>query len=153
VVSDEEVAALPVGPLGSSATLVWGRDDTADFPDDGAQPQVSAVFPPVGGCICSVMELAPEGDDFHNFVRDVMHPWSDPDEPGMHRTATIDYDVVLEGVVCLELDDGVETTLRAGDVVVQNGTRHRWHNRSTALARVMSVCIGAHQRVDGGQRS
>jgi uncharacterized cupin superfamily protein len=55
-------------------------------------------------------------------------------------------------VVCLELDDGVETTLRAGDVVVQNGTRHRWHNRGAEIARVMSVCIGAHQRVEGGQR-
>lgn len=150
VVGDEEVAPLPVGEHGSGATLIWGRDDTADFPDDGTQSRIAAAFPPVGGCACSVMELAPEGDDFHEFVRDTLKPWSDPDDAGMHRTATLDYDIVLEGVVGLELDDGIEVTLRAGDVVVQNGTRHRWHNRGTDLARVASVTIGAHHRVAGG---
>ena len=47
---------------------------------------------------------------------------------GMHRTATLDYDIVLEGTIGLELDNGAEVTLHPGDIVVQNGTRHRWHN-------------------------
>jgi quercetin dioxygenase-like cupin family protein len=68
----------------------------------------------------------------------------------MHRTATLDYDVVLEGVVGLELDDGVEVELHPGDVVVQNGTRHRWHNRGDSMARVMSIIVGAHSELDGG---
>ena len=37
--------------------------------------------------------------------------------------------------VCLELDNGAEVTLEPGDVVVQNGTRHRWHNRGNTIAR------------------
>jgi hypothetical protein len=41
------------------------------------------------------MELAPEGNDFHEFVRDGLAPWADPDDAGMHRTATLDYDLVL----------------------------------------------------------
>ena len=100
--------------------------------------------------MCSVMQLAPEGDEFHEFVRDALEPWSDPNDAGMHRTATLDYDFVVEGVVCLELDEGFEVMLRPGDVVVQNGTRHRWHNRGRGVARVLAVTVGAYQRLDGG---
>ena len=56
----------------------------------------------------------------------------DPSDPGMHTTDTIDFEVVLEGTITLELDDGAEVTLRPGDTVVQNGTRHRWKNPATA---------------------
>ena len=95
------------------------------------------------------MELAPTGDDFHEFVRDALVPWSDPDDAGMHRSATIDYDVVLEGTIGLELDDGVEVTLQPGDVVVQNGTRHRWHNRGDT---VRADDVGDRRRVQRVRR-
>ena len=97
------------------------------------------------------MELAPEGDDFHEFVRDGLAAWSDPDDVGMHRTATQDFDVILEGTVGLELDDGVEVTLGPGDVVVLNGTRHRWHNRGESVARVVAVTVGAYHELEGGR--
>ena len=48
----------------------------------------------------------------------------------MHRTNSIDYGIVLTGEVELELDDGVKTILRPGDIVVQRGTMHLWRNRS-----------------------
>ena len=73
-----------------------------------------------------------------------------PDEPGMHRTATIDYDIVLEGIIGLQLDNGAEITLKPGDVVVQNGTRHRWHNRGKSIARLLAVTVGAYQETAGG---
>jgi hypothetical protein len=43
------------------------------------------------------------------------------DNPGMHTTATIDFEVVLEGEVTLELDDGATVTLRPGDTVGSTG--------------------------------
>ena len=49
----------------------------------------------------------------------------------MHRTQSVDYGIVLSGEVVLVLDD-TETVLRAGDVVVQRGTNHRWENRTPA---------------------
>jgi quercetin dioxygenase-like cupin family protein len=97
------------------------------------------------------MEIAPAGDDFHQFVANSLAPWADPDDPGMHRTATHDYAVVLEGTIGLELDDGAEVTLGPGDVVVQNGTRHRWHNRGNTIARVLAVTVGAHHEIEGGR--
>ena len=151
IASDSEVASILIGDRGSSTTLLWGRDDPGRFPDDGSQPSISAAFPPPGGCMAAVMELAPEGDDFHEFVRDGLAPWADPDDAGMHRTATLDYDVVLEGAVGLELDDGVEVALGPGDVVVQSGTRHRWHNRGDSIARVLAVTVGAFHDIEGGR--
>ena len=97
------------------------------------------------------MELAPEGDEFHEFVRSALAPWADPEEPGMHRTATMDYEIVLEGTIGLELDDGAEVTLGPGDVVVQNGTRHRWHNRGDMIARVLAINVGAYKGIEGGR--
>lgn len=49
----------------------------------------------------------------------------------MHRTNSLDYGIVLAGEVELELDDGVKTILRSGDVVVQRGTMHLWRNPSS----------------------
>jgi mannose-6-phosphate isomerase-like protein (cupin superfamily) len=149
-VSDELLDAFPIGDHGASATLVWGRDEPAHFPDDGRQPRMAAAFPPPGGCAVAITELAPDGDGFHEMVRDGLSQWADPDEPGMHRTATIDYDIVLAGSIGLELDDGAEVTLGPGDIVVQNGTRHRWHNRGDTIARMMSVTVGAHHAMSGG---
>lgn len=67
----------------------------------------------------------------------------EPEGNGMHRTDSIDYDVVLEGEIWLELDDGAETCLRQGDVVVQGGTRHAWRNKSAADAVMLFVLVGA----------
>jgi mannose-6-phosphate isomerase-like protein (cupin superfamily) len=145
------VQPIPIGDAGSASTLLWNRDEPGRFPDDGSQPAMSAVFPPPGGCSMAVMELAPEGNEFHEFVSTALQPWADPDEPGMHRTATMDYDVVLDGIIGLELDNGAEVTLKRGDVVVQNGTRHRWHNRGDTIARLLSVTVGAYNAVEGGR--
>jgi hypothetical protein len=62
---------------------------------------------------------------------------------GMHATPTVDYTIVIDGEIWLELDDGHLTRLSAGDIVVQNATRHRWSNRSDKPATLASVLIGA----------
>ncbi|HKQ84825.1 MAG TPA: cupin domain-containing protein [Steroidobacteraceae bacterium] len=70
----------------------------------------------------------------------------EPDNPGMHTTDTIDYGIVLRGEIWLELDGGRMEHLRAGDVVVQNGTRHAWRNRGDEVALVAFAMIGAVRR-------
>jgi len=49
---------------------------------------------------------------------------------------------VLEGTIGLELENG-EVTLHPGDIAVLNGTLHRWHNRGSTTAKVVSVTTGA----------
>ncbi|MGC5567808.1 cupin domain-containing protein [Streptomyces sp. FR-108] len=68
----------------------------------------------------------------------------DPERPGFHTTPTVDYVIVLEGELWLELDHGSETLLRKGDVVIQNGTPHAWHNRTSQPATIAAVSVGTH---------
>jgi mannose-6-phosphate isomerase-like protein (cupin superfamily) len=64
------------------------------------------------------------------------------DKPGMHTTPTVDYAVVLDGEILLDLDAGQTTLLLPGDVVVQNGTRHAWRNPGSTPATIFVVLIG-----------
>ena len=56
----------------------------------------------------------------------------------MHRTRTVDYVLLISGELVLILERG-ETVLKAGDVVVQRGTLHAWHNRSQNTARIAFI--------------
>jgi len=68
-------------------------------------------------------------------------------EPGVtprnHRTDSIDYAVVIEGSINMELDDGVVVTLKAGDVLVQRGTIHNWVNRGPDVCTIAFVLVSA----------
>jgi quercetin dioxygenase-like cupin family protein len=60
----------------------------------------------------------------------------------MHRTETIDYVIVLEGEIEMDMDRST-VRLKAGDVMVQRGTNHAWANRGSTRARVAFVLIDA----------
>jgi quercetin dioxygenase-like cupin family protein len=62
------------------------------------------------------------------------------------RSDTIDFEYVISGEVWLELDNGEEVHVRAGDTVVQNGTRHAWHNKSSETCRMVVCLIGANRK-------
>jgi naringenin degradation protein FdeH len=64
--------------------------------------------------------------------------------PGMHRTDTIDYCIVLSGEIWAVLDEG-EVLLRAGDCLVQRGTNHAWSNRGDAPCTVAFVLVAAER--------
>ncbi len=68
----------------------------------------------------------------------------EPDNPGMHTTATVDYEFVVSGRALLELDDGATVEVGPGDTVIQNGTRHRWQNPFEEPCRMVVVLVGAH---------
>jgi mannose-6-phosphate isomerase-like protein (cupin superfamily) len=163
-VSDEQVA--PVAPAllpGSEFHRLWGGDEAPRFPDDGSMPEHRAYFPPVGGFRFGFFSIPPDGGAGAPADLDVeaalaelarelpgLAEHMEPDDPGMHTTATIDFEVVLEGEATLELDDGATVTLRPGDTVVQNGTRHRWSNRGDVPARLaVFICGAHHERVPG----
>lgn len=62
----------------------------------------------------------------------------------MHRTASLDYGVVLEGNVELIMDGGDRVVLKRGDTCVQRATNHAWRNTSeTEWARMLYVLTEA----------
>ena len=66
----------------------------------------------------------------------------EPENPGMHTTPTVDFAVVVDGSIVLELDDGATVSLSKGDTVVQQATRHAWRNPGDLPATLAVVLIG-----------
>ena len=68
-------------------------------------------------------------------------------EPGVaprhHRTNSIDYVVVMSGMIDMVLDQET-VTLNAGDTLVQRGTIHNWINHGPEPCIVAFALIGAH---------
>lgn len=154
-VLDERVEPLILAMLpGWEFHALWGADAPA-LPADGREPRWREYFPPPGGVRFSFSTIPPastpppEGLDEVAALEEVeralpgMLAAMEPAEPGMHTTDTIDFEVILSGEVVLELDDGAERRLGPGDVVVQNGTRHRWRNPGGEPAVMAVFMLGA----------
>jgi quercetin dioxygenase-like cupin family protein len=67
-------------------------------------------------------------------VMDPKHPW--------HSTDTIDLPYVVSGECILKLDSGETTPLKAGDTLIQTGSRHAWGNPGRSLARYSWCRLG-----------
>lgn len=131
-------------PLPSLASAV--TDPTPDLrsvvPIPGGTQLMFVTFPP------DVVMRSPEFDGRAAHEENLRHVPGlaerfEPDNPGMHTTDTIDYVIVLDGEIWLELDDGQLQHLRRHDVVIQNGTRHAWRNKSDRPTLMAFVLIGA----------
>ena len=61
----------------------------------------------------------------------------------LHKTSTVDYCVVLKGEIWAILEDGAETCLKQGDVMVQRGTVHSWSVRTEEHCLLACILIDA----------
>jgi mannose-6-phosphate isomerase-like protein (cupin superfamily) len=100
---------------------------TATEPVEPTQ-RTLAVPPPKRGTKIRINEFSPG----HLDERGLQSP--------IHRTASIDYGIVLEGEIHLVLD-GEAAALRPGDVVVQRGTEHAWENRGAEPAQMLFILV------------
>ena len=122
--------------------------ENAGTADAAAVPVV--LEPPSNGSIFRVVEFPPD-QTLVGFDRkaafDSMGAGHAMDadasrHPGMHKTATVDYAIVLSGEIWALMDEG-ETLLRAGDVLVQRGTNHSWSVRGTEPCIVAVILVSA----------
>jgi quercetin dioxygenase-like cupin family protein len=117
------------GASGAQSTLMWITEGApAEMPigenveDLGAR--ILGTPPPVNGTRFAVITFP-------------------PGNPGrMHRTETIDYVIMMEGELDMDMDDST-VKLKAGDILVQRGTNHSWVNRSDKVARAAFVLVDA----------
>jgi hypothetical protein len=155
--SDSEVAGLTLDLFpGWEFFDIWGGDQTPSFPDSGSKPPIATYFPAVEGFRFSFSIIPPGGTvgkpdlDVERATAEVesalpgMMAHLEPD--GMHRTDTIDFEIVMQGQVYLQVDDGVEKLLQTGDTVVQNGTRHVWRNPGPDDCLLAVFMVGAHRK-------
>ena len=141
IVSGFEGPAMP----GSEVGQIWGSDAPLSYPDNGAMPAYSGFYAPLNGARLLEMYLAPHSSKY------VAHTSDDPEsgasalnleKPGMHRTATTDIIIVMQGRVDCELDEET-VTLNCGDVLIQNGTIHAWFNPYDEPCRFLAAMVGA----------
>ncbi len=155
--SDDRVQPITLALLpGTEFYRLWGGDVPPRFPDDGSALAGDDYFPPVGGFRFGLFTVAPdsvtmpEDLDMEAAFRELdeklpgLAKYLEPDNPGMHRTATIDYEYVVSGRCVLELDDGATRELGPGDTIVQNGTRHAWRNPYSEPCVMVVVLVGVH---------
>ncbi|WP_067581978.1 cupin domain-containing protein [Endozoicomonas ascidiicola] len=134
---------------------LWSTAQTPEVPVLDPTKSPFNYFPELGGSVFRVISFPPQVDGkteinpSEEAVAELMHKLPglvehlELDNPGMHTTNSVDYGIVLSGEICLELDDGQEQRLKAGDCVIQNGTRHAWHNKSNTPAVMAFVLLGA----------
>lgn len=151
------------GPGGPTFFEVWNTRETPAVIDrQSSEPAESGLVltPPKKGTRIRVIDFPPEGDEIRRLSEaearakfstmggaEASKAKAGAPHPLMHRTETIDYGIVLEGEMTLVVDQG-ETTIRAGDIVIQRGTNHAWANRSGQNCRMAFVLIDG-QFTDG----
>jgi mannose-6-phosphate isomerase-like protein (cupin superfamily) len=137
-------------------SFVWATPPNPQLPPPDGDPTLSArTLPPPGGTTLVVITYPPDAvmqtPEFDAAAAQAEHlsynpnggAVLDPDRPGMHTTNSIDYIIMLEGHLCSELDDGRIEELGPGDILIQNGTRHAWRNRTDKPATMIAVVVGA----------
>jgi len=147
-----DFASLP----GQAQTRIWFTAQAPpSLPPDGEPTTADGpVLPGAGGASFVIVRFAPDaraddpefdpesvGREFAACAPDIAAA-TEIANPGMHRTPTVDYGVVLEGEIWLEADDGVQVRLARGDTVVQIAGRHAWRNKADVPALVAFVLTG-----------
>lgn len=154
IVGDEAVSPDNV----DHEIVIWA---TAQTPVDNAaapKPPRAAhpLEPPSGGSVLRIVEFPPESaleslseEQRRQFMEETFakmgasHTRVDTSRsPGMHKTRTMDYIILLSGKLTLLMEVG-ETTLKPFDVVINRGANHDWVNRGSEPARIAALLIDA----------
>lgn len=134
VESDQGLAAQPAADDGAWFTRLW---TTTSWPADNLDAtdgtRLQSGLAAANGSVLRIVDMAPGH------------------RSPMHRTQSLDYGIVLQGEVDLELDEGRIVSLAAGDVVIQRGTIHAWINRGSQPARLAFVLLAAASLVIDGR--
>ena len=144
---------------GYEHTLVWVKPATPDlskeqrfdrYPDSvvpgpGGTSLHFVTFPP--GSVFADPSFNGEAAQKEFLVRlPGLADHFEKEDPAMHKTNTVDYSVVYDGEIWMELDDSETLHLNRGDMVVQNGTRHAWRNKGTKPVTMLFFLNGARER-------
>jgi mannose-6-phosphate isomerase-like protein (cupin superfamily) len=144
----KEMASMP----GLALTDLWettgapagnaGAADNADRP--------VRLEPPKNGTIVRIVEFPPDaawrgrtdGRAGFDSIGAGHAQDAHSSDPMMHKTASVDYIIVLKGEIHAIMDRG-ETLLKAGDVLIQRGTNHSWSVRGNEPCIIAAVLVSA----------
>ena len=136
-------------------TELWRtRETPAD--NRGSQDAIDDNFrlpPPKDGSVFRIIDYPPDTERLAALVEEHAAPddgsgrsaaldRNNARHLGFHKTASIDYAIVLSGEIYALMDEG-EVLLKAGDVLIQRGTNHAWSNRTDEPCTVAFILIDA----------
>jgi quercetin dioxygenase-like cupin family protein len=129
VLIDAPAANAKYPQPGQVSTLMWCTDGAPAKIPIGENPEdlgarILGTAPPRNGTRFTVIDFPPGN------------------APHMHRTETVDYVIVIEGEIEMDMDAST-VKLKAGDILIQRGTNHAWANRGSKRARVAFVLVDA----------
>ena len=149
-----DVRLDPARP-GYALARMWATDSAPAMITAEALHLPYVLQPPARGSVLNVITFPPDANwrgkvgaaEVKAFFASVnaagASTWAaDAPHPYMQKMDTLDLCVVTQGEIVLVLDTQ-EVTLKAGDVVVQQGSNHAWSNRSGAPAAVAIASHGA----------
>ena len=153
IISDSTIESISLG-TGKNFIQLWGNNSIPIHPDKGLMDDNMDWFPTAGGHRFFIWTVPPKSTNSDKQKSkaeiDKLLPGFlkhfEPNNPGMHTTDSVDCTYLISGSIILELDDNKEIQLNEGDSIIQNGTRHRWHNRSEIPAVLITTCIGSERK-------
>jgi mannose-6-phosphate isomerase-like protein (cupin superfamily) len=157
--SDEQMQTYEFKTVpGYEHTLVWVNPTTPDLREEQRFDRYpESVVPGPGGTSLHFVTFPPssvfadpsfDGEAARREALVRLRGLADhfeKEDPAMHKTNTVDYAIVYDGEIWMELDDAKTVHLKKGDVVVQNGTRHAWRNKSNAPVTMLFFLNGAKE--------
>ena len=155
VIMDGEADCILQRPSRPGVTLtnLWQSTKTPAAMERHDDPVTGPLIlhPPKNGSVFRIVQFDPENPDElaeldgksafsemgagANIVEGARHPF-------MHRTDSLDYAVVLTGEIYMMMDED-EYLVKAGDVIVQQGTNHAWSNRGIEPCQIAFILIDA----------
>ncbi|WP_461334151.1 cupin domain-containing protein [Bradyrhizobium embrapense] len=148
---------LALGVPSHGVTELWRTAGVPADNDDPTDPCLGQITlaPPTHGTVFRIVEFPPDealakvdhATAFAAMGKNAVETLSGNSGVIMHKTASIDYALVLEGEIWAVLDKS-ETCLRRGDVLIQRGTNHGWSNRTNSPALLAFVMVGAKPLAD-----
>ncbi len=139
---------------GVGSVALWITDESpADI--SGSKDRAArsiGVPPPANGSILRIVDFPPVTGDIKvdnaaftaemGLGKQQRGGGKHVNHPFMHRTKSVDCAIVLDGEIDMLLDD-TEVHVKAGDILVQQGTNHAWVNNSGKNCRICFVLIDA----------
>jgi quercetin dioxygenase-like cupin family protein len=135
--ADNVAKVLIDAPATNSKTPQAGLVSTMMWCTDGAPAKI-AVGEEIEDMGARILGTAPPQKGTRFAVID----FPPGNHPHMHRTETVDYVIVIEGEIEMDMDDST-VRLKQGDIMIQRGTNHAWANRGNKRARVAFVLVDA----------
>jgi mannose-6-phosphate isomerase-like protein (cupin superfamily) len=123
--------------------FVWGSKGTPSLPDGIGTPPAHTHMHGPGGSTFGIVCYAPNSAGKFDEAQRAAMGSNEVHDDGMHKTESVDYDIVISGKIDVYLDGGEMRTLSPGSMIVMAGANHSWQNPYDEPCIFATVNLGA----------